>query len=266
MQILDAILLGCIEGITEFIPISSTGHLIIAGSFLRLQGLKISTFEIFIQLGAILAVVFLYRTRVKSLISFKKTNGFSGFNGLLLLALTTIPALILGFFSHHFIKEKLFNPMTVALGLGLGGAGLIVLEQFHLRANKNNLDDICRNHALLIGLFQCLSLWPGMSRSACTIAGAMILGIERKTAAEYSFLAAVPVMTAAVSYDLYKNISLLQTSDLVIFGIGFAAAFMTAYLSIKFFIKLLSRWTLAPFGWYRLCIAPLTYFYFHQYL
>lgn len=254
---MKAILLGLVEGLTEFIPVSSTGHLIVTGDLLQFKGDAASTFEVFIQLGAILAVVLLYKERFIGLLDFKKKEGLSGMNGLLLLAITTTPALIFGFFVHSYIKTYLFNPFTVALGLGVGGFIMIVAEYKLPLPKIKKVDDLKPRDALLVGLFQCLAMWPGVSRSGATIVGGMLVGIERKTAAEYSFLAAVPVMCAATIYDLYKSRAFLSSSDIPIFLIGFVVSFISAWFAIRFFIRILGKYTLKPFGWYRIGIAAL---------
>jgi undecaprenyl-diphosphatase len=253
-----AVVLGVVEGLTEFIPVSSTGHLILAGHLLGFEGAKASTFEIFIQLGAILAVVVLYKERLLRLCSVQRSVGFSGRRGILLLGLTTLPALVLGALTHRFIKEYLFTPTTVALGLGIGGVGILVVERFLPRVKKSGLDALNPRDAVVIGLYQCLALWPGMSRSACTIVGAMAVGIERETAAQYSFLAAVPLMFAATLFDLYKTLPILQGSDVPMFGVGFAVSFIAAWMAIKYFLRFLSSHTLNLFGWYRIIVALST--------
>jgi undecaprenyl-diphosphatase len=254
---LYAVILGIVEGLTEFIPVSSTGHLIVAGHLLGFDGPRAATFEVFIQLGAILAVVVLYKERFFRLCTYRRSSGLAGPRGVLLLALTSLPALGMGALSHGFIKEYLFNPMTVALGLGIGGLGILVMERFLPRTKKSGLDAIQYKDAVAIGLFQCLALWPGMSRSACTIVGGMAVGIERDTAAQYSFLVAVPIMFAATIYDLYKSLPLLRASDAIAFGIGFVVSFLAAWLAIKFFLRFLGSHTLNPFGWYRIIVAFL---------
>jgi undecaprenyl-diphosphatase len=141
------------------------------------------------------------------------------------------------------------------MGLGIGGLAILLTERFLPEVKRRGLDSLGLNEAVLIGLFQCLSLWPGISRSGATIVGGMVIGVERKTAAEYSFLAAVPVMFAAVSYDLYKSIPFLKASDALTFGIGFVVSFVTALFAVKLFIQLLGRYSLNPFGWYRIAAA-----------
>lgn len=252
-----AAILGFVEGLTEFIPVSSTGHLILAGHWLGFQGEKAATFEIFIQLGAILAVVWLYRRSFLDLLNFKKKEGFAGARGTSLLIITTLPALGFGFLAHAAIKEYLFNPVSVAIGLALGGVWLIVTEKLLVKPKKAGLHSLTLKEAGLVGFFQCLALWPGISRSAATILGAMTLGYDRKTATEYSFFAAVPVLFAATLLDLIKSRHLLSVSDLPFFAVGFFVSFVTALLAVKYFIRFVSRHSLQGFGWYRLVLAGL---------
>jgi undecaprenyl-diphosphatase len=255
MELMYAVILGVVEGVTEFIPVSSTGHLIVTGDLLGFEGPKAATFTIFIQLGAILAVVFLYKERFFRLCALKMSPGFAGPRGWLLLALTTFPALVVGVLTHGFIKHYLFNPLTVALGLGLGGIGILLIERFLPRVKTSGLDALREREALAIGIFQCLALWPGVSRSAATILGGMAVGIERDTAAQYSFLAAMPMMFAATLFDLYKSREILQGSDIPMFGVGFVVSFIAAWLAVKSFLRFLGTHTLAPFGWYRIIVA-----------
>jgi len=259
-----AAVLGIVEGLTEFLPVSSTGHLIIANDLLRFSGEKAATFDVFIQLGAILAVVVLYWRRFTGLIptqgiTFSPEQGFSGARGLALLGLTTLPALVAGFLAHHAIKTYLFGPITVAWALGVGGVGIILAERFKPEADVFTLDQMTYRQAFLVGLFQCLALWPGMSRAASTIIGGLFSGLNRKTAAEYSFLAAVPVMIAATGYDLYKGWGLLRYSDIGFFALGFVVSFVAAAAAVKTFIALVQRWSLLPYAWYRIAIAPIIY-------
>jgi undecaprenyl-diphosphatase len=256
-----AVILGIVEGLTEFLPVSSTGHLIVAGDLLKFSGQKAASFEIFIQLGAILAVVVLYWRQFLGLIPSnpKHDAGFQGMRGLALLTLTTAPALGIGFLTHKYIKEYLFSPITVALALAVGGAGILLAEKFKPKPRATVLDDLGYGQALAIGFFQCIAMWPGMSRSAATIIGGMLSGLDRKVATEYSFLAAVPVMIAATSYDLYKAWGNLSGSDFWFFTVGFVVSFVVAAVAVKTFITLVQRWSLAPYAWYRLAIAPIIY-------
>lgn len=257
MELIRAALLGLVEGATEFIPVSSTGHLVLAGYLSGLRETWAPTFEIVIQLGAILAVAILYHERFFHLLPAGRLEGFGGWNGLWLLGLTTLPMLAVGAASGKWIKLHLFNPAAVALGLGVGGIAILVVERLPFQIRRQGLDSITWQDALAVGLFQCLALWPGVSRSAATILGGMMIGLERKTAVEYSFLAAVPVIFAAAIYDLVKSWPLLQPADISIFGIGFMAAFFSALVAIRFFLRFLRSRTLTPFGWYRLAVTLL---------
>jgi undecaprenyl-diphosphatase len=254
-----AILLGLVEGLTEYIPVSSTGHLILVGDLLgfdRLVGAEVAkTFEIFIQLGAILAVVVAYPGRFLGLLRLNDNRGFSGLRGLMLLLITSIPGGILGLVARPFIKEHLFQPFTVAIGLAVGALWILAIEWRPTRTRREGVDALDWRDALGIGLFQCLALWPGMSRSSSTILGGMMLGVERKTATEYSFFAAVPILAAATLYELYKSRGLLSAAHISVFAVGFGVSFLAAWAAVTFFVRFLSRHTLVPFGWYRLAVA-----------
>lgn len=264
-DILITIIMGLVEGITEFLPISSTGHLILTGTLLHFEGEKANTFEIFIQLGAILAVVALYFNRFIALIPEKgrltfDTQGFAGLRGLLLLGITTLPALGLGYLTHKAIKLYLFGPATVAWALGIGGICILLAEHFKPEAKTNTLDQLTYRQALAVGIFQCFALWPGVSRAAATIIGGLLSGVDRKVAAEYSFLAAVPIMIVATTYDLYKGWRLLTLSDLAYLAVGFVVSFVSAAIAVKFFVGMLQRWSLRPFAYYRIVLSVIIYF------
>ena len=254
-----AALLGIVEGLTEFIPVSSTGHLILAADLLGFAGLvgdeRAKTFEIFIQLGAILAVVTVYPRRFSGLLRLQDNSGFSGCRGLALLLVTSLPAGLLGLLARGAIKSALFQPLTVAAGLAAGAVWILAVERRAPRTRRSGLDALRWQDALAVGCFQCLALWPGMSRSSSTILGGMMVGIDRKTAAEYSFFAAVPLLTAAALYELYKSRSLLSLADAPWFAVGFVVSYLFAWLSVRFFIRFLSQHTLTGFGWYRLAVA-----------
>lgn len=259
IEYLQSSILGLVEGLTEFIPVSSTGHLIVIGHFLGFKGPLAATFDIFIQLGAILSVLALYRGRFSRLVPAKSNSGFAGNRGLALLFLTTIPAGAIGFIARDSIVANLFNPMTVSIALAVGGIAILLTERFLPKIKKASIDQLSWKDSLAIGIFQSLSLIPGVSRSAATILGAMYIGVERKTAAEYSFLAAVPIMFSAALYDLYKSMQFLNSSDIVILALGFVISFISAWISIKFFLRYLSSRTMNIFGWYRLAIAPIIF-------
>jgi undecaprenyl-diphosphatase len=259
-----AILLGIVEGLTEFIPVSSTGHLILVGHLVGFVGQKAASFEVAIQLGAILAIVFLYWRRFLQLIPSRSAvpsdSTLKGWSGIWRVALATLPALIVGFFARHAIKEQLFTPLAVTWALAIGGVGILLAEQFVSRRRSNALETLTLTQALGVGLFQVLSLWPGTSRAAATIVGGMLVGLERKGAAEFSFLIAVPIMFIATGYELVKMHSLFAVQDLLQFGVGFVVSFLVALVAVKTFVSLLGRWSLAPFAWYRIAVAVVFYF------
>lgn len=254
-DIVIAIILGLVEGVTEFVPISSTGHLIVAGHLLGFTGDRAATFEIFIQLGAILAVAVIFRERIFSILRLGPGPGVQGRSGLMLVILTSIPAGIVGLLLNGPIKDHLFSPLTVAIGWGIGGVALLLIEHFLPPVTVNSLAKIRPVHAIGVGLSQCLSLWPGVSRSASTIGAGMMMGIDRKTAAEYSFLAGLPLITVATLFDLLQSRSSLHSSDIPMFAVGFLAAFLSGWIAVRFFLKLLSTWTMRPFAWYRIGAA-----------
>lgn len=256
---LIAVILGLVEGFTEFIPVSSTGHLILVGHLLGFDGEEAKLFDVFIQLGAILAVVTIYLRTFAELFSAPESDGFSGYHGIWLLGLTTLPALIVGKLAHGTIKAHLFSPDTVALGLAAGGIWMLVAERALKERPSKDLSRMTWRTALGIGLFQCLALWPGMSRSTCTILGGMMLGLDRASAVKYSFFAAVPVLALAVAYDLLKNAALLTAETVPWFATGFFVAYLSALAAIRFFIRWISYHGLAPFAWYRLALAALVW-------
>lgn len=260
IDLLSAVLLGILEGLTEFIPVSSTGHLIILSDLIGFSEERSGCFEVFIQLGAILAVVKLYPQKFRSLIDFKSKNKFSGKQGLLKLFVATAPALFFGFLFYDSIKKYLFTPQTVAYALFFGGIVLVFIEKVLKNYKKDNLEEVTYRDCLLVGIFQCFAMWPGLSRSGSTIVGGMILGLNKKLAAEFSFFLAVPVMVAAVGYDLLKSFSELTMSDIPIFAVGFIVSYYVAVFAIKFFIKFLSNNSLAPLGIYRIILGLLVYF------
>lgn len=254
-----AALMGVVEGLTEFLPVSSTGHLIIAGDLSGFENLMgeeaTAAFEIIIQLGAILAIVAAYPRRFTGLLRFNDNKGLTGFRGLGLLAITSIPASIVALFARESIHEHLFNNTTVSCALIVGALWILVVERFRPQPRIDSVDAITWKEALAVGLFQCLSLWPGMSRSASTILGGMIVGVDRKAATEYSFFAAVPIMIAATLYELYKSYSLFEAAHLQMLAIGFIVSFISAWVAVKTFIHFLGRHTLVPFAWYRLIVG-----------
>ena len=261
-----AAILGVVEGLTEFLPVSSTGHLIIAGHLLGFVGDKAASFQIAIQLGAILAVGFLYWRRFaglvpgRALFSMKPRSAMDGWSGVWRIALATFPALLVGYLARHAIMEQLFNPEAVTLALAVGGVAILLVERFIARSASNAVDTLTLSQALGIGLFQILALWPGTSRAAATIIGAMLVGLDRKSAAEFSFLIAVPVLFAASGYELITMRDQLGAEDAFALGIGFFVSFLVALIAVKGFVRFLERGKLTPFAWYRILVAPIFYY------
>lgn len=256
-----ATILGLVEGATEFLPVSSTGHLILVGHLIGFTGEMADSFDVIIQLGAILAVVVLYWKRFWWLVSPKPLHAFSGIRGLWLLFLTCLPAGLMGLALRKTIKAHLFGPTTVALALAVGALMIFWVERRKTRDRFYALDEMTPGLALGIGCFQCLSLWPGFSRSAATIMGGMLLGAKRSLAAEYSFISAVPIMFAATFYDFYKSRDLFTADDMGILAIGFVVSFLSALVAVKAFIVLVKRVSLRPFAWYRLALAAAVFLF-----
>jgi undecaprenyl-diphosphatase len=260
-----AFILGVVEGLTEFIPVSSTGHLIITSHLLGFVGEKAATFQVAIQFGAILAVVLLYWRRFADLLPFCASGSrcrdskLVGWAGLWRIAAATLPALIVGYLAKDTIKHYLFTPWAVTLALASGGVAILIAERWLRRRISGPLENLTVAQAIGVGLFQVLALWPGTSRSAATIVGGMLLGLDRKGAAEFSFLIAVPIMLVVECYELMKMGSVFTARDATQFMIGFAVSFVVAVMAVKTFILFLSRWTLTPFAWYRIIVAPIFY-------
>ncbi|MCL4706555.1 undecaprenyl-diphosphate phosphatase [bacterium] len=262
-EIFIAVILGIVEGLTEFLPVSSTGHLIVVGHWLQFTGEKANIFEIFIQLGAIIAVLIYFRARIWRLVSLilgksvpdsELTIAQARRFGLSVI-LAFIPAAIFGFLLHDKIEELLFNPKTVAAALIVGGVGIIAIEQLHLRIKTDTMEKITWGQALGIGFAQCLSLIPGMSRSASTIMGGMVLGLNHAAAAEFSFFLAIPTIFAATVYSLLKRIDLLNADDVTVFAVGFIVSLLVAWLVIAAFMSFIKKHSFEAFGWYRIALG-----------
>lgn len=263
-DIITAIILGIVEGITEFLPISSTGHLILTGNYLGFIGEKANAFEIFIQLGAIFAVLGYFYKRILRLIKglFGKPIIVSG--GLsrnvarrftIGIGIAFIPSAVLGLMFHHIIEERLFNPKMVAVALIVGGIGILLIERFFKKTKVHVMEQTTWLQSFWIGVAQCLSLIPGMSRSASTIMGARVLGLDAATAAEFSFFLAIPTIFAATIYSLLKIISTLSSADALVFGIGFFVSFVVAWIVIAGFMAFIKRHSFIVFGWYRIILG-----------
>jgi undecaprenyl-diphosphatase len=261
LLILKTIIMGLVEGATEFLPISSTGHLIIAGDVLNfLNKEKRDVFEIIIQLGAILAVVWEYRRKFMHVAS--NLNEVKSRQLVINLFIAFLPLAILGLAFHHQIKDLLFNPKSVAIALIVGGIFILWIEKSAYSIKINSVDDMDWKLALKVGFAQALALIPGTSRAGSTIIGGMLFGLSRTAATEFSFFLAVPVMFAATAYDLYKSRDLLATDDMLIFFIGFVTAFIAALIVIKVLIRYVAHHDFTAFAWYRIAFGALVLLYY----
>ncbi|WP_127585374.1 undecaprenyl-diphosphate phosphatase [Paenibacillus koleovorans] len=260
---ISAIILGIVEGLTEFLPVSSTGHMILVGHLLGFEGEAADTFKIVIQLGAVMAVFILYFKRymamLKDLLKFKfaekkKLNAIH-------LVLAMIPALIVYLVFKDFIKDVLFGPGAVLIGLIVGGVLMIVASRAKRTITSEETDDITYKQAFGIGLFQCLALWPGFSRSGSTISGGLLLGTSQKAAADFTFMISVPVMLGATVLDMYDSREYLTSDDLVLLLVGFVAAFVVGMLAVVTFLNLIKRLKLEWFALYRFVVAVIFFFF-----
>jgi len=249
MNFFQAIVLAIIEGITEFLPISSTGHMILASSIMHIQDdAFVKTFEIFIQLGAIMAIVIMYIKRFLQSITIYFKLGFA-----------FLPTAVVGLAAYDFIKGYLFNSTVVAISLITGGIILILIDKKveNQKSQTVDLQDITYKRAFYIGLIQCFSMIPGVSRAAATIIGGVFNGLNKKQAMEFSFLLAVPTMFAASGYDLLKTPISFTSHELILLGIGLVIAFITAWFAVKVFLKLVENYGFKYFGYYRIFIGVL---------
>ena len=254
--LLKGAILGLVEGATEFIPVSSTGHLIVVSNWLGLVDERAKTFDVFIQLGAILAIVWLYRARLwRTLVAARHQAASRGFLGNLLIAF--LPAAIIGVLTHEWIKVRLFNPTVVAVALVVGGVLILLIERWAPAPKVNDVNEVPARTAFGIGLAQVLALIPGTSRSGATIMGGYALGLSRIAATEFSFFLAIPVMFAATLYDLMKSWSVLAPSDIPVFAIGFMVSFVSALIVVKAFLSYVSGHTFRVFAWYRIAFGAV---------
>jgi len=251
-SLLAPIILGIVEGLTEFIPVSSTGHLILTEAMLGGGSAQTAVLDVVIQVGAILAICWLYRDRL-----WKVATGLRGdpaarrFTGNVLIAF--LPALVVGALAHDFIKRVLFSPWIVAISLIVGGIAILVIERVSRQRNAaHNVEELSPGTALGVGFCQLLSLIPGVSRSGATIMGGVALGIDRKTATEFSFFLAIPTMFGAAALDLFKSRGLLSLHDAAAIGIGLVTSFVVAMLVVRWLVGFVGRHGFAIFGWYRI--------------
>ena len=260
--------MGIVEGLTEFLPISSTGHLILAGSLLRFTGESVKVFEIAIQTGAMLAVIWEYRRRLAQTVSGITHDPVAQrFARNVLIAF--VPAVVLGLAFGRLVKEHLFHPVPVATAFVVGGLVILWVERRHKRlygerdleggrlARVETVDDMSAMDALKVGLLQCLALIPGTSRSGATIIGALVLGLSRKAATEFSFYLGIPTLMGAGAYSVWKQRELLQWSDLPVFAVGTVFAFASALLCIRWLIRYVSTHDFTLFAWYRIVFGAL---------
>jgi undecaprenyl-diphosphatase len=254
--LVKAALLGVVEGVTEFIPVSSTGHLIVVGQWLGETGERAKSFEIFIQLGAILAIVWLYRARLATAL-LEAWRGGPGRRLVINLLLGFIPVAIVGLITHHWIKDHLFNPVVVACALVVGGVVILLIERWGPTTRVETVSDVQPPLALGVGLAQILSLIPGTSRSGATIMGGYSLGLSRTAATEFSFFLSIPVMFAATLFDLRSSWPALAVADVPVFAVGFVTAFISALLVVKLFVGFVSKNSFAVFAWYRIAFGVL---------
>jgi undecaprenyl-diphosphatase len=259
--------MGIIEGLTEFLPVSSTGHLIVCGHLLNFEnaiGSKelADTFEVFIQLGAILAVVVYFARDLISLLQRAATQRSARLL-LLNIAIAFVPAAGVGFLFRNQIKAYLFNPTSVALAMIVGGIIILVAERLALRATTKTLETVNRSQALGIGIAQIASLWSGMSRSASTLVGGLLMGLDRVTALRFSFYLSIPTLLIAGIYDLYKSRDLISGAVVPALVVGLVVSFIVALVVIKYFLNYVARHNLVPFAWYRILagIAVLVVFW-----
>lgn len=262
--LLIALVLGVLEGLTEFLPVSSTGHLIIVGDLLGFSGQRAATFKIVIQLGAILAICWLYRRKLLD-----KARGLpndpSARRFVVNLAVAFMPAAVLGLVFHDFIKQVLFSPVVVAVALIAGGVAILVIERQAHRVRVETVEAMDWRDALKVGLAQTVALIPGVSRSGATIMGGLVSGLSRRTATEFSFFLAIPVMFAATGYDLYSSWEILRPADLPLFVVGFVAAFVSALLAVRFLLAYISNHDFTVFAWYRIVFGLVVLWYYTVY-
>jgi undecaprenyl-diphosphatase len=246
-SLLHALILGIVEGVTEFLPISSTGHLIVAGSLLGFEDARAGVFYVAIQTGAMLAVVWEYRAR------FFRVDTKLWLN----LAVAFVPAAVLGLLFGSMIKQMLFKPVPVALAFIVGGVIILIVERGEKTARVNDTQSMSWLDALKVGFAQCFALIPGTSRSGATIIGGMLFGLSRPAATEFSFFLAVPTLCAAGAWDLWKNRALFSAGDLGMFAVGIAVSFASAFVVIRWLIRYVATHDFRPFAWYRIVFGAV---------
>ena len=282
-----ATILGIVEGLTEFLPVSSTGHLILVGHALGFDGELAASAEISIQLGAILAVIAYERQKLASVIgqasreqqgvlAMIRTRGTTSWSKILIaswathpnfwfligLGIAFLPAAVIGFFTHNWIKSRLFTPQTVAVSSIVGGLIILAVEARRDRTRVHQLEQVNLTSAFWIGVAQCASLLPGMSRSGSTIIGGLLVGLDRKVATEYSFFLALPTLIVATCYQMWKSRGVFQQEDYLALGIGMIVSFVVAWIVIAAFLSFVKRHTLRPFAYYRILMGIVVFYIF----
>jgi undecaprenyl-diphosphatase len=253
MRTTEAVLLGLVEGLTEFLPVSSTGHLLLVGHFLGIESTG-RTFEILIQLGAILAILIVYFAKLWHLMvtlpSSKKTQQF-----VLAILVAFLPAMFTGLTFHKHVKSLMEFPVVICTALVVGGIILLIVDRMKLTPKYHDVMEYTPLLAFKIGCCQVLSMIPGVSRSGATIVGAMLMGSDKRTAAEFSFFLAMPTMIGAFSYDLFKNYKLLNAADVTNIAVGFATAFVVGLIVVRYALDFISNYGFAPFAWWRILVG-----------
>lgn len=255
--ILQALLLGLLEGLTEFLPVSSTGHLILASEWLGFTGEGSVAFKIAIQLGAILAVLVAYRQRFRGIITGLIAREPSAIRFTRNVVLGFLPAMLIGVVAYSAIRALIQSPIVVAVALIVGGIAILAIERTIKPRAETSVEDMTWKSSGGVGLVQCLAMIPGVSRSGATIMGGLLMGLDRKTAAEFSFFLAVPTMAGATVYALYKEREFLNLDDLGLIAIGFVTAFLSALVVVKWLVGFVGRHGFAPFAWYRIVIGSV---------
>ncbi len=252
-DLIKAVFLGLIEGLPEFIPVSSTAHLVITSYLIDFESVKNNIFEIVIQIGAIFAILIIYRSKILSIILNISDKNNLKFSGNILLAF--LPSVIIGALFYKSIKALLFSNLVIAVALIIGGFIMIIVDLKPQKSTINSIENISFKKSLLIGLFQCLAMIPGVSRSGATIISGLLFGLNRKIATEFSFFLAIPTIISATCYDLYKNHSALNFNDSKIILTGMISAFLSSILVIKWLISYVSKHNFVAFGIYRILLG-----------
>ncbi|MFZ1792532.1 MAG: undecaprenyl-diphosphate phosphatase [Anaerolineae bacterium] len=257
--LLKTIVMGIVEGLTEFLPISSTGHLILAGSLLNFPERIRATFEIFIQLGAILAVVVFFWRDLLPLVQRALKGDAAARRLMIAVAIAFVPAAVVGVLASSAIKKILFGALPVSLAMIIGGVIMLAVENAIAKRqpSETGVENVSYKSALGVGVAQIAALWPGMSRSASTLVGGVLMGLDRATALRFSFYLAIPTLLIATIYDFVKSIKDIQGGDLPVFALGAAVAFAAALVVVKWFLGWVSHHDLKPFAWYRIVVGTV---------